>query len=79
MISCLMKVNPEFIRMIAFHTNDIVPNETQSRVYQNDSISYEMISCLMKVNPEFIRMIEMISCPMKVNPEFIRMIAFHTK
>ena len=36
---------------------DIVPNESQSRVYQNDSISYEMISYLMKVNPEFIRMI----------------------
>ena len=62
MISCLMKLNPEFTRMIAFHTKiqssfHTVPNETQSRVYQNDSISYEMISCLMKLNPEFIRMI----------------------
>ena len=63
MISCPMKVNPEFIRMIAFCIrNDIVPeetqsNESQSRIYQNDSISYEMISCLMKVDPEFIRMI----------------------
>ena len=57
MISCLMKLNPKFIRMIAFHTNDIVPDETQSRIHQNDSISYEMISCLMKLNPEFTRMI----------------------
>ena len=65
----------------------IVPNESQSRVYQNDSISYEMISCLMKVNPESQSRVyqndsisyEMISCLMKVNPEFIRMIAFHTK
>ena len=49
MISCLMKLNPEFQND---SQNDIVPF-----IHQNDSISYEMISCLMKVNPEFIRMI----------------------